>query len=214
MIKRVKLTNRVLGTLLTCLSIFAHAETLDRTVMSAGSDSIAVGDNLLSYTIGQPFATAYSEPVHIGFWSPVETEEVIIDPPEPPECEEEIAFTELKAVYQVGETVDLSLNACYKAESSYHRVDLWVVLQMPNGSFFYKTDLAVFGFSPSQKAFQTSLESIETSYHILQVGVPPGLGGNYTLYAAFIEEGKNPMTDGMTVIRSKLAVASTVLSNE
>ncbi|RKZ88969.1 MAG: hypothetical protein DRR19_12000, partial [Candidatus Parabeggiatoa sp. nov. 1] len=193
-----------------------YADTFDRTVIATGGESIAMGSNTLAYTIGQPFiATPSSESPQIGFWAGQtgEIPEIPEIPPLPP-CEEspELTFIGLKDSYEVGKTMELSLQACLNVDP-FHRVDLWVVLQMPDGSFLYMTPLPLTPFSPTPQAFQASLETLDTTYQLLQLTLPPGLGGDYTFYAAFIEEGKNPITDGLTVLRSELAVANTVLSN-
>ncbi len=77
---------------------------------------------------------------------------------------------------------------------------------------FY-TPLPVLLFSQKPQAFRASLETVDTTYQQLQFEVPPGLGGNYTFYAAFVKEGKNPISDGPWVIRSLIAIGETVLSN-
>jgi len=216
--KNIPLKTLVLSTLLASFSTIVYADTFDRTVIATGGESIAMGSNTLAYTIGQPFiATPSSESPQIGFWAG----QIPLPPPceESPEfcktpCEEspELTFIGLKNSYEVGKTMELSLQACLNVDS-FHRVDLWVVLQMPDGSFLYMTPLPLTPFSPAPQAFQASLETLDTTYQLLQLTLPPGLGGDYTFYAAFIEEGKNPITDGLTVLRSELAVANTVLSN-
>ncbi len=212
--KNIQLKTLVLSTLLASLSTITHADTFDRTVIATGGDPIAMGSNTLAYTIGQPFiATPSSESPQIGFWAGQTTGDES-SPPSTPACEgsPELTFISLKDSYEVGETIELSLKACLNVEP-FHRVDLWVVLQMPDGSFLYMTPLPLTPFSPAPQAFQASLETLDTTYQLLQLTLPPGLGGDYTFYAAFIEEGKNPITDGLTVLRSELAVANTVLSN-
>jgi hypothetical protein len=49
---------------------------------------------------------------------------------------------------------------------------------------------------------------------VLEFEVLPGLGGDYNFYAAYVEEGKNPMTDSFLVLHSNVAKVKVVLSNE
>jgi len=86
-------------------------------------------------------------------------------------------------------------------------------MQMPNGSLFYMTSKITELFSRKSQAYVKSIERIDETYRILQLQVPEGIGGNYTLSAIFIKEGKNFITGGPTVIKSNIAIAEIVLSN-
>jgi hypothetical protein len=57
-----------------------------------------------------------------------------------------------------------------------------------------------------------SVENTETSHHIFDFELPEGMGGDYTLYAAYVQEGENPVTNGLS-IRSNLAIRQIVLAN-
>jgi len=201
------LTIWVLSALLT--STIANANTLERQVISAGGSHIAAGVNTLAYTIGQPFVTTEPKaPLLIGFWGGQAT---AISPPSDDRAD--LAFLELKEFYNVGESLTLRLKASMSAVLS-NRLDLWIALQMPDGTFLFMISSPTQSFSPTPQAFQASLDSVDMTYLLLGFTVPPGFGGNYTFYAAFIEPGKNPMTDGLGVLRSELAVAGTTLSND
>jgi hypothetical protein len=86
-------------------------------------------------------------------------------------------------------------------------------MQMPNGSLFYMTSKITELFSRKSQAYVKSIERIDETYRILQLQVPEGIGGNYTLSAIFIKEGTNFITGGPTVIKSNIAIAEIVLSN-
>lgn len=124
----------------------------------------------------------------------------------------ELKFIDYKPLYQVGEMLKLNLQAKITTNRN-QRVDLWISLQMPNGSLFYMTPKITQLFSTKPQPFITSIERIDESYRILQLQVPEGIGGNYTLSAIFIKEGKNFVKDGPSVIKSNVAIAEIVLSN-
>jgi hypothetical protein len=42
--------------------------------------------------------------------------------------------------------------------------------------------------------------------------LPEGMGGDYTLYAVYVQEDENPVTNGLS-IRSNLAIRQIVLAN-
>ncbi len=97
--------------------------------------------------------------------------------------------------------------------SRFDRVDLWVVIQLPNDSLLFMTPVALGQFSPRAQPFRESLNTSETTHRVLEFEVIPGLGGNYTFYAVYVEEGKNPMTDSFLTLHSNVATVDVVLSN-
>jgi hypothetical protein len=124
----------------------------------------------------------------------------------------ELKFIDHKPLYQVGDMLKLNLQAKI-IKNRNQRVDLWVYLQMPDGSLFYMTSKITELFSPKSQAYIKSIESIDETYPVLHLQVPEGIGGNYTLSAIFIKEGKNFITGGPTVIKSNIAIAEIVLSD-
>jgi len=123
-------------------------------------------------------------------------------------------FTDLKQLYNIGETLEIDLVESLQVNHPSERVDLWVVIKMPNGSLLYMTPVLVDLLSLSPQPFHESLEFSEKTTRILTFEVIPGLGGEYTVYAAYVEEGKNPMTDSFLVLKSNIASVKVVLSNE
>ena len=85
---------------------------------------------------------------------------------------------------------------------------------MQNGSLLYMTPVPADLLSLSQQPFKESLEFSEKTTRILTFEVIPGLGGEYTVYAAYVEEGKNPMKDSFLVLKSNIASVKVVLNNE
>ena len=123
-----------------------------------------------------------------------------------------LKFIDYKPSYQVGDMLSLNLQAKI-TKNRNQRVDLWVSLQLPNGGILYMTPKITQLFSAKPQPFIKSIEKIDETYPILHFQVPQGIGGNYTLSAIFIKEGKNFIKGGPTVIKSNIAIAEIVLSN-
>ncbi|HID99500.1 MAG TPA: DUF1566 domain-containing protein [Thiotrichaceae bacterium] len=126
----------------------------------------------------------------------------------------ELTFSPLKSTYHVGECVVLKLQENLQAASRFHRVDLWAAVELPSGAFLFMTPLVFASYSPKAQFFRESLEKTQREHDILDFEVLEGLSGPYTFYAAYVEEGKNPITDDDGVYRSNLAQVSTTLSDE
>jgi formylglycine-generating enzyme required for sulfatase activity len=125
----------------------------------------------------------------------------------------ELSFECYKRVYEVGEYVILDLQENLQVPSRFHRVDLWVAVQLPDGGFLFKTLYAFAPFSVDPQPFRESLETTTRRHRVLEFEVVAGLGGDYTFYALYVEEGKNAITEGFPVYRSNIATATTSLSN-
>jgi len=124
-----------------------------------------------------------------------------------------LEFTPLKAVYIVGEEIVLNLYEHVHTCTRFHRVDLWVAVEIPSGELYFRTPSWFSPFELSPQPFKRSLENSEATHAILSFEVVPGMGGTYTFYALFAQEGTNPITDGFIVQRSNLAIISTTLAN-
>jgi hypothetical protein len=139
--------------------------------------------------------------------------EVIPRNPNPEIIGNGLSFSPLKPLYNIAETIEIDLVESLQV-NRFERVDLWVVIQMPNGSLLYRTPIPADFLSLSPQPFKESLDTSEKTTRILEFEVIPGLGGEYTVYAAYVEEGKNPMTDSFLVLKSNIASVKVVLSNE
>jgi formylglycine-generating enzyme required for sulfatase activity len=126
----------------------------------------------------------------------------------------ELIFSPLKPTYHVGEYIILDLQENLETSSRFEKVDLWVALQLPDESLLFRTMYPAIFFNPIPQPFRTGLEKTMHVHNILSFEVLEGLGGDYVFYALYVEEGKNPMTDGFLIQRSNLARTSTVLSNQ
>jgi len=124
-----------------------------------------------------------------------------------------VAFTGLNDSYAVGETITIDLIEEVKT-NRFNRVDLWIAVQIPSGDFYFRTPLPLLPFSTKPQAFKETLESTNTTTRMLEFELIPGIGGKYTFYAVYVQEGSNPLTDEKSVQRSNLATQSATLANE
>jgi PKD repeat protein len=125
----------------------------------------------------------------------------------------ELNFVGLKPFYRVGERLVVDLQENLQVSSRFERVDLWVVIQLPSGHLLFKTDLALAAFSQQPQAFRSCLETAEEVHRVLEFELFEGIGGDYILYALYVQEGKNPLTDDFAVRRSELAIGKTRFAN-
>lgn len=192
-----------------------NAELLNRQVISVGSGSVTEGNETLVYTFGQPFISPTSwPPLQTGFLFPLSSESP------PPSCDttlEEwtcVEFQGLKPAYNIGDLIQIEVNINVKVKR-FERVDLWIAIEFPTGDLFFKTDLLINSFAPTPKVFKDSLETMEMSQRIVDLELAPGLGGIFTFYALYVDEGTNPLLDDIAVIkRSKLVINNSTLANE
>jgi len=126
--------------------------------------------------------------------------------------DEQLVFVRLKPFYKLDEKLEVDLIENLEVDNRFERVDLWVAVQLPDNRFLFRVPSIKEPFSSEGKAFRSSLELEDKTHRILDFTVSPGLGGNYTLYAVYVQEGKNPIDD-LGVIKSNFARATTVLSN-
>jgi len=119
--------------------------------------------------------------------------------PPPAQGDLYIAFQNLEDFYKVGEVIRVDL--VQRVNTTRHeRVDLWVAIQMPNGSLLYRTELGIAPFSPNPQPFKKSLDNVNTTDRLVpDFEVPPGMGGDYIFYAAFVKEGVNPVRNGLAI---------------
>ncbi|MFK5970008.1 MAG: PKD domain-containing protein [Candidatus Marithrix sp.] len=140
------------------------------------------------------------------------TEPLVIEQPTVTESNlAQLKFKGLKSFYNIGETVTMELVETVNRDK-YTRVDLWMAIELPDGNFVYRTDVPLMPWSQRQQAHKTSIENTETSHRIFDFELVDGMGGDYTLYAAYVKEGKNPVINGFA-IRSNLVIQQIVLAN-
>ncbi|EDN69349.1 hypothetical protein BGP_4560 [Beggiatoa sp. PS] len=122
-------------------------------------------------------------------------------------------FTGVKSVYPVGDQVQIdSVEKLALVQSSFHRVDLWVAIVLPDGQKLFLSNDPFNKFGGPQP-FKKSLSGIDNKTHrVLDFVVPPGFGGNYSFHSVYVEEGKSPMED-FTAIRSNVARVQMMLND-
>jgi hypothetical protein len=110
-----------------------------------------------------------------------------------------LKFDGLKDSYNVGETVTMELVETGNRETP---VDLWVAIQLPlpSGEILFRTDVPMplsfwTPWSPNLQPHKTSIKITDTNHDIFEFELPEGIGGNYTLYAVYVEEGEKPVTN-------------------
>ncbi len=113
--------------------------------------------------------------------------------------------------YTPGESVNIQLTENLDVHRFY-RVDLWVIIETPDGVVLYMTDIPLNPFDIKQQPFLRSLESSNRTHQILDFEVPTGMGGDYVIYAFFNKAGAD-LSLLVKTLRSNIAVAGVTLRN-
>ncbi len=142
------------------------------------------------------------------------TDNVTVEKPDTGDDDDDKAYLEfigLKDLYEVGETLVMKLVETADRDK-YTRVDLWMAVQLPSEAFLFRTGIPMSPWSPQPQAHKISIENAETSHYIFDFELPEGMGGDYTLYAVYVEEGENPVTNGFSH-RSNLVIRQIFLAD-
>jgi formylglycine-generating enzyme required for sulfatase activity len=128
-------------------------------------------------------------------------------------AEARLDFSDLEPIYYVGDELVIELTENLQT-NRFDRVDLWVAVQLPNGSLLFMTPLPFARFTINQQPYRESLDTTEKVHRVLEFEVIPGLGGDYLFYAVYVQEGTNPLADNFFLVsRSNLAKTQTTISN-
>jgi hypothetical protein len=123
-------------------------------------------------------------------------------------------FTNIEPLYNIGDFVIIDLVENLQVATRFHRVDLWIAIELPDGSLLFMTANPFEPFSVEPQPFKSSLDTSKTTHQVLEFEVMPILlSGTYTFYAVYVKEGKNPMNSFLG-LRSNIAMVKVVLSNE
>ncbi len=129
-----------------------------------------------------------------------------------------LSFAPLKQLYRPGDKLEVDLNAKLNAPTQFERVDLWVVISaphlLPKDHYLFMTPKPFEIFSTEPQALKFDLERLDQAVRVLTFDIIPGFGGQYTLFAAFVKSGKNPFTDGFLVLKSEIAIAEVIFTND
>jgi hypothetical protein len=124
-----------------------------------------------------------------------------------------LQFTKVEPLYHIGDLLIIDLVENLKVVTRFHRVDLWVAIELPDGNLLFMTENPFEPFSLDPQSFKSSLDTSQTTHQVLEFEVMPTLLiGNYTLYAVYVKEGQNPM-NSFLVLGSNIAISRIVLSN-
>jgi len=123
-----------------------------------------------------------------------------------------IEFVDLKDFYTVGETIEIAIIETTQRDAST-TVDLWVAVILPankGGGFLFRTKEL---WSENAQAYKILVENTEVNHSIFDFILPEGMGGEYSVYAAYVETGKNPLIDSFSYFRSNLAMKKITLDD-
>ncbi len=193
--------------LLLSFNSIVNADTLNRQVISAGGGNITTGNETLTYTFEQPFILPISQPpLQTGFLFPFsngETSKTCADtqcePNKPCVCfiiEKNQQKTE-DSFFKVQERLTIKLDIHVNQENRWDRVDLYVAYQFP----YLEGLLFLNGLStmlPTIEPYQANLEQTTKQYTLLDTQIPPCFGGQYGLFAAFVQKDANPIEASQT----------------
>ncbi|WP_428356528.1 peptidylprolyl isomerase [Methyloprofundus sp.] len=110
----------------------------------------------------------------------------------------QLSFVALHETYAEGEVVAVTL---VETIPRFETLDLWVAVQDPAGRLFFVGEA---GFSATPVAFKSGVAESETSHPVIEFRVPKGLAGQYTLLAAFNQQGAE-IEDLIFSLRSNIA---------
>jgi hypothetical protein len=211
--KHIPLTLMLIGTLIASFSNLVNADTLERTVFSAGGGKMSAGSGILFYSFGQPLVSTATSALQIGFLPPSQTEKKNTSRCQVDTIAEEwtcVQFQNLKPSYNIGDRIKVDILINVKV-NRLKPVDLWVAIQHA-GALFFKTHSGG-AFEPKAQAYKTNLQTLEIQHTLLDFELVPALGGEYTFYAVYVDEGKNPLQEPASQ-RSELVIGQTKLANE
>jgi hypothetical protein len=177
--------------------------------------------NTEEYSIKLPEAGTYKISLYVpkkddSGWDQLQAETVTVHEPVGKNLAN-LEFSRLQNFYNIGETVTMELVETGNRSTS---VDLWVAIQLPSGKILFRTDVPLspwMSWNPNLQPHKTSIEITDTNHHIFDFELPEGMGGDYTLFAVYVEEAKKPVTNNGEFnegyVRSNMVIQEFVLAN-
>ncbi|MDM8567402.1 hypothetical protein QUF74_17345 [Candidatus Halobeggiatoa sp. HSG11] len=96
----------------------------------------------------------------------------------------------IERFYQVEDRMNISVHSIID-NGIYTQGDLWIIINSPNARL-YMTDEPFNQFSATPKPFVKSVQFLDNEFVVLSnFIVPPGFGGDYSIYAFFTKEEAN-----------------------
>jgi PKD repeat protein len=122
-----------------------------------------------------------------------------------------LTFENLQEIYTVGEQITTHLLETLPRQSE-ELVDLWVAIQTPNQELLFLTTQPQAPYSLEPQPFKTAVSPTDTSHQLLtEIPITPAMIGEYIFYALYVANGKNPLTEGVEIFRSELAIKNITL---
>lgn len=119
-----------------------------------------------------------------------------------------IKFNGLQECYDISDTVRVNLVEKVPSNRT-EKIDLWFAIATHTGEMLFMTPNHL---SDLELPFKTAVNTTETSHRLLDdFEVHPDLEGQYTLYALYVETGKNPLHDFANVRQSNLVCKNTYI---
>jgi PKD repeat protein len=104
----------------------------------------------------------------------------------------DIGFDSLKETYFIGEPLAITVIETSVGVIRADNVDLWVAVEMSGVLLFITPESA---FSTDAVPFKTGITPSETVHTAFEIDkLPPGLEGEYTVHATYVQEGGNLLT--------------------
>ncbi len=117
----------------------------------------------------------------------------------------QLSFINVKASYSPGDSIQIELQ-----EDTIQRqqaFDLWVAILNPNNQVIFISPENLYLLYTTPKPFKRAVPSAETHHSILQLTIPPGLAGKYTLLALYNAPGSD-LNNLTASLRSNIASAT------
>ena len=172
-----------------------------------GIDIVDKIDKVKTGVADQPNEAVIIESIRL--YKKEEPTTIPITPEEPAETiPAQLSFDSVQDSYVAGETVTIILNELDTLRQK--EVDLWVAIQLTEGTFLYLSKKDTLTTSPVP--FKNSVKIGDTSFHALDFTVPEGFLGRYTFYAIFNQVGTD-LSDLDRSLRSNIATIDVNLVN-
>jgi hypothetical protein len=116
-------------------------------------------------------------------------------------------------VFPVAGYLEIKLQENLRACSRYHDVDLWIAIEIPNGTHLFLVSGPLGPkLSIHPVPFKTGIGSGKNAHSVYSLEIPPGMGGEYHFYAGYTLPGKD-ISDFLFTLRSNRAAVKVILHN-
>ncbi len=130
--------------------------------------------------------------------------------PDEPTTISHLNFSELRTSYREGDQVILDMWET-PDPSRTENVDLWAAIKTEDGRLFFLNNNPGTPLNTTPQALKRSISIAERQQHLFRYEIPPAVIGRFDIYALYVSEGANPMTDGFTVLRSNILLTQLLI---